>query len=298
MFVNKYILSCCSTFDLAKEHFEEKNIHYVCFHYSLNGKQYPDDLGQTMPFDEFYETLRDKNVDVKTSQVNSDEFIRYFTPFLENGDDILHLCLSSGISGVYNSALMAKNELEKKFPDRKIYIVDSLGASSGGGLLMDKLAELKSGGMNIDELREWTEENKLRVNHWFFSTDLTFYIRGGRISKTAGLIGTILKICPILNMNAEGKLVPILKVRTKEKAIDEMLIKMEQNADNALDYSDKCYISQSACYEDAKKLADKIEEKFKHLKGKVLINNIGTTVGSHTGRGTIALFFWGNKRTD
>lgn len=296
--MNKYILSCCSTFDLSKEHFEEKNIQYVCFHYLLNGKQYPDDLGQTMTFAEFYEALRDKNVDVKTSQVNSDEFIKYFTPFLESGNDILHLCLSSGLSGVYNSALIAKNELEKKFPERKIYIVDSLAASSGGGLIMDKLAELKKGGTSIDELQKWAEGNKLRMNHWFFSTDLTFFIRGGRISKAAGLIGTMLKICPILNVNAEGKLTPKLKVRTKEKAIDEMLSKMEQNSQNGLDYNGKCYISQSDCYEDAKKLADKIEEKFKNLEENVQINNIGTTVGSHTGPGTIALFFWGNKRTD
>ncbi len=296
--MNKYILSCCSTFDLSKKHFEEKGIHYVCFHYSINGTQYPDDLGQTMSFKNFYEILKNKNVDVKTSQVNSGEFIDYFTPFLENGNDILHLCLSSGISGVYNSALIAKNELEKKFPDRKIYIVDSLAGSSGGGLIMDKLAELKNSAMNIDELYQWAEENKLKMNHWFFSSDLTFYIRGGRISKTAGLIGTMLKICPILNVNAEGKLVPRLKVRTKEKAIDEMLTKMEQNAENGVNYSGKCYISHSDCYEDAKKLADKINQKFKNLQEKVKINDIGTTVGSHTGPGTIALFFWGNKRTD
>ena len=296
--MNKYILSCCSTFDLPKEHFEENDIRYICFHYYLNGKQYPDDLGQTMSFEEFYEALKDKNVDVKTSQVNSDEFIQYFTPFLENGNDVLHLCMSSGLSGAYNSALMAQKELQKKFPERKIYIVDSLAGSSGGGLIMDKLAKLRDSGMNIDEIHEWIKENKIKMNHWFFSMDLTFFIRGGRISKTAGLIGTMLKICPILNVNAEGKLVPILKVRTKEKAIDEMLAKMEQNAEGGLDYSGKCFISNSACYEDAKKLADKINEKFKNLEEKVKINNIGTTIGSHTGPGTVALFFWGNKRID
>lgn len=296
--MDQYILSCCSTFDLPKEHFEENNINYICFHYYLNGKQYPDDLGQTMSFEEFYETLKDKNVDVKTSQVNSDEFIKYFTPFLEKGNDILHLCLSSGLSGVYNSALIAQKELQKKFPERKIYIVDSLAGSSGGGLIMDKLAQLRNSGMSIDEIHDWVEKNKLKMNHWFFSTDLTFFIRGGRISKAAGLIGTMLKICPILNVNAEGRLVPILKVRTKEKAINEMLTKMEQNAENGLDYSGKCFISHSACYEDAKRLADKIDQKFKNLKEKVKINNIGTTIGSHTGPGTVALFFWGNKRVD
>ncbi len=294
--MNKYILSCCSTFDLSKEHFEKRNIKYVCFHYSINGKQYDDDLGQTMPIAEFYKIIENKNVDLKTSQVNSDEFISYFTPFLEKGMDILHLCASSGLSGVYNSALIAKKELEKIFPERKIYIVDTLGGSSGGGLIADTLADMRDEGASIDELYNWVEQNKLRLNHWFCSSDLTFYIRGGRISKASGFIGSMLKICPIMNVNNEGKLIPRSKVRTVDKAIEEMFNKMVKNAENGINYSGKCYISQSACYDDAKKLATKIEQNFKNLNGKVLINDIGTTIGSHTGPGTIALFFWGNER--
>jgi len=294
--VNKYILSCCSTFDLSKEHFEKRNIKYVCFHYSINGKQYDDDLGQTIPIAEFYKIIENKNVDLKTSQVNSDEFISYFTPFLEKGMDILHLCASSGLSGVYNSALIAKKELEKIFPERKIYIVDTLGGSSGGGLIADTLADMRDEGASIDELYNWVEQNKLRLNHWFCSSDLTFYIRGGRISKASGFIGSMLKICPIMNVNNEGKLIPRSKVRTVDKAIEEMFNKMVKNAENGINYSGKCYISQSACYDDAKKLATKIEQNFKNLNGKVLINDIGTTIGSHTGPGTIALFFWGNER--
>lgn len=294
--MNKYILSCCSTFDLSKEHFEKRNIKYVCFHYSINGKQYDDDLGQTIPIAEFYKIIENKNVDLKTSQVNSDEFISYFTPFLEKGMDILHLCASSGLSGVYNSALIAKKELEKIFPERKIYIVDTLGGSSGGGLIADTLADMRDEGASIDELYNWVEQNKLRLNHWFCSSDLTFYIRGGRISKASGFIGSMLKICPIMNVNNEGKLIPRSKVRTIDKAIEEMFNKMVKNAENGINYSGKCYISQSACYDDAKKLATKIEQNFKNLNGKVLINDIGTTIGSHTGPGTIALFFWGNER--
>lgn len=294
--MNKYILSCCSTFDLSKEHFEKRNIKYVCFHYSINGKQYDDDLGQTISIAEFYKIIENKNVDLKTSQVNSDEFISYFTPFLEKGMDILHLCASSGLSGVYNSALIAKKELEKIFPERKIYIVDTLGGSSGGGLIADTLADMRDEGASIDELYNWVEQNKLRLNHWFCSSDLTFYIRGGRISKASGFIGSMLKICPIMNVNNEGKLIPRSKVRTVDKAIEEMFNKMVKNAENGINYSGKCYISQSACYDDAKKLATKIEQNFKNLNGKVLINDIGTTIGSHTGPGTIALFFWGNER--
>ena len=296
--MNKYILSCCSTFDMSKKYFEQRNINFVCFHYTLNGTQYPDDLGKTMPFEKFYDTIRNKNVKVSTSQVNVDEFINYFTPFLEKGKDILHISLSSGLSGAYNSAIIAKNELMKKFPERKIYIVDSLSGSSGGGLIMDKLADMRDSGSDIDELHSWIEENKLKLHHWFFSSDLSFYIRGGRISKASGFIGTILKICPVLNVNNKGRLIPRLKIRTKEKAIDELVSKMEIHAQNGINYSGKCFISNSNCYEDAKILAEKIKHKFKNLNGKVVINSVGTTLGSHTGPGTVALFFWGDERTN
>lgn len=296
--MNPYILSCCSTFDLDKEYFKKRNISYACFHFSINGKDYTDDLGQSIPFKDFYKIISKKGTEVKTSQVNVGEFIEYFTPFLEKGLDILHISLSSGLSGAYNSALIAKKELEKKFPERKIYVVDSLGGSSGGGLLIDKLADLRDDGKSIDELFNWAEENKLNVHHWFFSSDLSFYIRGGRISKTAGFVGTLLKICPILNVNSLGKLTPVLKVRTKSKAIEETFKKMVENAKNGDDYSERCFISHSNCYEDAKTLADLIEAHFKNLNGKVKINYIGTTIGSHTGPGTVALFFWGKKRTN
>ena len=296
--MNPYILSCCSTFDLDKEYFEKRNISYACFHFSINGKNYTDDLGQSISFKDFYKTISQKGTEVKTSQVNVGEFIEYFTPFLEKGLDILHVSLSSGLSGVYNSALIAKKELEEKFPERKIYVVDSLGGSSGGGLLMDKLADLRDSGKTIDELFNWAEENKLNIHHWFFSTDLSFYIRGGRISKAAGLVGTLLKICPVLNVNSMGKLTPVLKVRTKAKAIEEAFNTMVENAQDGENYAERCFISHSDCYEDAKALADLIENHFKHLKGKVKINHIGTTIGSHTGPGTVALFFWGKKRTN
>ncbi|MBV1835546.1 DegV family EDD domain-containing protein, partial [Komagataeibacter pomaceti] len=137
----------------------------------------------------------------KTSQVNADEFEEYFEGFLKEGKDVLHVCLSSGISGVINSANVAKADLEEKYPGRKILVVDSLGASSGYGLFMDKLADLRDEGRPIEEVHAWAEEHKLNLHHWFFSTDLTFYIRGGRISKASGFFGTMLNICPLLNMD-------------------------------------------------------------------------------------------------
>ena len=290
-----YIISCCSTADLTEEHFRSRDIHYICFHYELDGKQYPDDLGKSMPFPEFYAAMANGAM-TKTSQINAEEFEAYFEPFLKDGKDILHVCLSSGITGVINSAMIAKTNLEEKYPHRKICIVDSLAASSGYGLLMDKIADQRDAGLSLGELEQWILAHRLEVNHWFFSTDLTFYIRGGRISKTAGFVGGLLNICPLLNVNDEGKLIPRSKIRTKRKVIAAIVERMKENAANGADYADKCYISQSACLEDAKAVAALVEEYFPHLKGKVEINDIGTTIGSHTGPGTVALFFWGKRR--
>lgn len=295
--MSEFVLSCCSTADISKEHFEKRNINYICFHYKLNGVDYSDDLGQTIPFEEFYKRM-DSGEDTQTSQINVTEYLEYFETFLSEGKDILHLTLSSGISGSYNSAINAAKIAKERYPERKIYVVDSLAASSGYGLLMDKLADLRDSGMDIDELKNWAEENKLYLHHWFFSSDLKFFIKGGRVSKTAGTVGTILGICPLLNVNFDGHLIARAKIRTKKKVIQEIVKRMEENAEGGLSYSGKCYISQSACTDDAKEVARLIEERFPNLDGKVLINYIGTTIGSHTGPGTVALFFWGKKRED
>ena len=295
--MENYVLSCCSTADLSKEHFEAIDVKYICFHFELDGTQYEDNLGVSIPFDEFYARMAN-GADTKTSQVNAEEFEEYFRSFLEQGLDILHISLSSGISGVINSANIAKETLQEEFPDRKIYVVDSLAASSGYGLLMDKLAELRAQGKTIDEVRDFAEAHKLNLNHWFFTSDLTFFIKGGRVTKTAGFIGNVLNICPLLNVDYEGKLIPRYKIRTKKKVIQAIVDRMEECAEDGLDYSGKCYISQSACYEDARAVADLIEARFPKLDGKVEINHIGTTIGSHTGPGTVALFFWGKKRED
>lgn len=291
-----FIISCCSTADLTKEHFEERNIHYICFHYELNGKQYEDDLGQSLSFDELYTKMR-QGAETKTSQINVVEYEEYFEKFLQQGKDILHVCVSSGVSGAYNSACMAKNILKERFPERKIYIVDSLGGSSGTGLIMDEMAQLRDEGFKIDELYEWVNKNKLKMQHWLFSTDLTYFIKGGRISKTAGFVGSVLNICPVMSVNGEGKIIPRYKVRTKKKVIEALVNQMEENAAGGLNYNGKCYISHSGCYEDAKAVADLVESRFKKLSGSVEINNIGTAIGCHAGPGTVGIFFWGKERT-
>lgn len=293
--MGKFIISCCSTADLREEHFKERDISYICFHFQLNGNDYMDDLGKSIPFEKFYQEMQN-GAETKTSQINVEEFEQYFEPFLKAGYDILHVTLSSGITGVVNSANLARDLLSEHYPERKILIVDSLGASSGYGLLMDRLADLRDEGKTIDEIYEWALAHRLNMHHWFFSTDLTFYIKGGRISKTAGFVGGVLNICPLLNMDSLGRLIPRYKIRTKKKVIRAIVDKMEECAKDGTEYSGKCYMSHSACYEDARAVADLVEERFPNLDGKVEINDIGTTIGSHTGPGTVALFFWGEER--
>jgi len=250
-----------------------------------------------MPFDKFYQAMVD-GADTRTSQVNAEEYAEYFEKFLAEGKDILHLTLSGGISGTINSARIAAEELREKYPERKIYIVDSIAAASGFGLLMDKLADLRDEGKTIDEVRDWAEANKNKLHHWFFSTDLTFFIKGGRVSKLSGWFGTALHICPLLNVNNEGKLIAREKLRGKPKVIRQIVKKMEEHAQDGLSYSGKCYISHSACLEDAQAVAKLITERFPNLAESISIYSIGTTIGSHTGPGTVALFFWGDERTE
>lgn len=293
--MGEYVLSCCSTADLSKERFNKREIQYVCFHFTLGDQEYLDDLGESVSPEELYRRMV-AGENTKTSQVSAAEYEALFEKNLKEGKDVLHVTLSTGISGTYNSACVARDILSERYPDRKIYVVDSLGASSGYGLIMETLADMRDAGMGIDELYQWIEAHKLELHHWFFSTDLTFYIRGGRISKTAGFIGSVMGICPLLNMDNEGKLIPREKIRTRKKVIRRIVEKMEENARDGLNYSGKCFLSQSECMEDAREVAALVEERFPKLDGKVEIFPIGATIGSHTGPGTIALFFWGGER--
>ena len=290
-----FALTTCSTTDLSHEYLKSRDIGVVFFHFQLGEKEYPDDMGVSVTPKELFRRMLDGE-DTKTSQVTMGEYMEFFEPILKEGKDILHIAFSSGLSGSYNSARLAAEDLAPQYPDRKIYVVDSLAASTGHGLVVDKAADLRDEGKSIDEVRDWIEANKNRAHHWFFSTDLTFFIRGGRVSKTAGTIGTLLGICPLLNVNDEGKLIPREKIRGKKKVITRIVEMMEAHAENGLDYTGKVYISNSDCYDDARAVADLIESKFTKMNGKVQIYSIGATIGSHTGPGTVALFFWGDER--
>ena len=290
-----YRITCCSTCDLSAEHLRLLNVNYGLYHYIIDGVDYLDDLFVSESPAEFYGQI-DAGAMPTTSQVTPEQLIQLIEPILEAGEDVLHIEFSSGLSGGWEqSALVAQKILKEKYPQRKIFFVNSLGASSGYGLLVDKAAELKAAGMGIEELYSWLEANKLRVRHWFFTTNLTHLKRGGRVSGPAAAIGTMLNICPVMDVNSEGKLIVRKKVIGKKKALAELLNKMREQAEDGENYSGKCFISHSLREDDAKTLAAMIEENFKKLNGRVEIDNIGTVIGSHTGAGTIALFYFSHN---
>lgn len=292
-----YILSCESTVDLSPEHLRARNLEYIRYPFQINGKDYLDDLGQTLPYEEMYRMMSE-GAETHTAQINIASYQDYWRPFLQQGKDVVHVVLSSGLTGGISSARNAAAILREEFPERLVYVVDSLAASSGFGLLMDRAADLRDEGYSAEELVTWIKENRRKLNHWVFSTDLSFYVRGGRISKAAAVFGGALKICPMLYMDKAGHLVPREKIRTKKRVISEIEKRMEMYAENGTDYSRKCYISHSDDYEDARQVADLVEAAFPKLNGKVEINWIGSTVGSHSGPGTVALYFWGKERNE
>ena len=289
--MNDYKITCCTTCDLSKEHLDAMGVAYVKYHYVIDGVEYPDDLFTSRTPEDFYGAISAGALPT-TSQITPEEVMEVLEPILKEGYDVLHIEFSSGLSGSWQSALAAKEILQKKYPQRKIYAVDSLAASSGYGLLVDKAVELKDGGMNIDGLYAWLEENKLRVRHWFFTTNLTHLKRGGRVSGPAAAIGTMLNICPVMDVNSQGKLIVRKKAMGKKKAVMELYKTMCAQAEKSTEYDGKCFISNSLCQSTAKQVSDLIEKTFINLNGKVEIDNIGTVIGSHTGPGTVALFYF------
>ncbi len=289
-----FIISCCTTTDMNKEHYEKHNEKYIGFHYNVDGVSYTDDMGETMTIKEFYQHIRN-GAETSTSQVSVGEYVDYFRKLLATGEDILHVTLSSGISSTFQSATAAAEMVASEFPGRKIFVVDSLCASSGSGMLVDLLVEKRDAGEPIVDVYQWALDHRQEVMHWFCSTDLTYYIKGGRVSKISGVIGGAFKICPLLNVSPSGKLVPIAKVRTKKKVLAALVDKMVQHAQGGLDYDGLCYISNSDCLEDAQFVRDLILSRFHNVK-EVPIFDVGTTIGCHTGTGTVALFFLGDYR--
>jgi len=291
----KYILSCCSTSDLSLKEYKELDIEHIAFHYYMDNVEHIDDNFTSITSDAFYNAMA-SGVKTRTSQVNVEEFLNYFESFLKDGNDIIHLTLSSGISGVINSATTAATILSEKYPDRKIYIVDSLCGSGGYALLMYKLSELRKNKASIEEVKTYAENNRLRIIHHLFPSDLRYFFSGGRVRKAVGFISNIIHFCPIIEANKEGKMVFKKQAIGKRKAIFELYNLLKETADNGLNYNDLFIIAHAHMKDEAESFKIQIEGEFINLKDKIKIMEIGTTMGSHCGPGTMMLNYFGKRR--
>ena len=287
--MGNYVITVNSTVDLPKEWLEERNIPVMALRYTIDGETYEDMSG--LSHKEFFQKLREGKMAV-TTQMNPEEAKEKFEPILQAGNDILHLGFSSGLSGTYNSMRIAAEELAEEYPERKIIVIDTLCACLGEGLLLYYALKRKEEGMTIDELAQWVEENKLHVCHNVTVDDLNHLQRGGRVSKTAAILGTMVQIKPIIHMDNQGCLQVIGKERGRKKSIHklvDMALKQYEGYEN-----DLVMITHGDCLEDAEYLAGLVREKMGIQD--ILINNIGTVIGSHTGPGVLALFCMGNER--
>lgn len=290
--MSNYVISCCSTADLNPMHMGSRDIYYIGCHYYVNDEEFIDDCGVTVPYADFYQKMLE-GAETRTSQVNIEEFLDYFTGFLEAGKDILHITLSSGISGIFNSASTAAELLRESYPERKILVLDSMAASTGYGMLVDAAADNRDAGMTIEQNFDWLSDHKMNLQHWFTSEDLSYYVKGGRISKASGWFGTMLKICPLMNVDEGGYLGLRQKLRGRRASLVGLVDKMEAQVPG---YSGKVFVSGAGCSEDVMKVAADVLKRFPKTRGKIVTGDIGYTIGSHTGPGTVALFFWGDER--
>ena len=286
--MSKFVITADSTVDLPKAFLEEKQVPVVSLSYIIDGATYRDGEGLTSK--EFYDKIREGAMPT-TSQVNPEQARDLFEPILKGGTDILHIAFTSGLSGTYNSCRIAAEELSEEYPDRKIVVVDSLCAASGGGMLLYKALELKEQGKSFDEIVTWVEENKLHVCHDVTVDDLFHLHRGGRVSKASAVVGTIIKIKPIIHVNDEGKLIVIGKERGRKKALQTLVERMEEKSQGF--ENDIVMITHGDALEDAEYVKGLIQDKFGITN--IMINPLGTVIGSHTGPGVIALFYMGNR---
>lgn len=287
--MNDYIIITDTAADLTEQYCKDNNLEMINFPFNVDGNEYTG-LDE-MPMKDFYDMMRSGSI-AKTAQIPMETFENEFTKHLKNGIDILYIGFSSNLSGTFNSARIVSEQLSVKYPERKINIIDSLCASLGLGLLASKAVLKKKEGLSLTELTDWIEDNKLNIVHIFTVDDLVYLHRGGRVSKTAVVAGSILGIKPILHVNNEGKLIPQKKIRGRKQSFNELLNTMEErvgsykNVDFTLAHAD--------CAEDAEYIANEVKRRFKIKNG--IVNMMGPIIGAHAGPGTIALFMTGERR--
>lgn len=284
-----YIITVNSTVDTGKEWLEERNVPVIPLKYTIDGQEYTDMYG--LSDKDFFQKLREGKMSV-TSQINPEEAKEMLEPYVKEGKDVLHLAFSSALSGTCNSMKIAAEELQEEYPEAKVIVVDTLCACMGEAMLLYYALKQKEAGKTIEEVAQWAEENKLHVCHNVTVDDLFHLHRGGRVSKTAAVLGTMVKVKPIIHMDDNGALQVIGKERGRKKSLHkivDMAVERSEGWDNEI-----IMITHGDCLEDAEYVAKLVREKMG--VENVFIHNIGTVIGSHTGPGVVATFCMGNKR--
>jgi DegV family protein with EDD domain len=281
--------SCC---DLPFEYAERRNLMILPYHYFMDGNEYVENQGDEGGIKKFYDTLRAGSIST-TSMVNTETFEDLFRPILESGRDVLHCVLSSGLSGSYNNARLVAEKLAKEFPDRKLYVVDSLSAARGFGLFVHMVLDQRDAGKSIDEVYEWALGHTKNVIHWFALDSLDHLRRGGRVSRATAFLGTMMNIKPVLRFDDDGKIIPVEKVRGRKKSLIELVNKMEGQFENPEGAT--VFIGHGDALEDAQFVEKLVWERYPQIK-ETQIHFIGPIVGTHSGPSTIALHYMGNKR--
>ena len=287
-----YVLMTDSCCDLSAPLAQELGILVLPLSLELSGQTYHNYLdGREIGFSQFYDRIRAGET-ATTSAVSVGAFEEAMRPVLESGKDILCLSFSSALSTTYQSAVIAAGEMAESFPEARIHVVDTLSASLGQGLLVHLCAKQKQAGLDIDALRDYAEQTKGRVCHWFTVDDLNHLKRGGRVSATAALFGTMLSIKPVLHVDDQGRLIPVSKARGRRASLTALVERMEQTAVDP--ETQTVFISHGDCPEDAQALADMVRTRFGI--DTIMIGYIGPVIGTHSGPGTLALFFFGSPR--
>lgn len=289
--MQKFVITTDNMSDLPKAYYEEHQIPYMSLSYTMDGVTYRRE--NELPCGEFYNKMREGSMPT-TSQVNPEDAKALWKPLAEEGYDILHIAFSSGLSGSYNSCRIASEDMREEYPERKFVVVDSLCASLGEGLLVHLAVELRDQGKSMDEITDWLESQKKHLCHMFTVDDLHHLHRGGRVSKMTAIIGTMINIKPVLHVDDEGHLIAVDKVRGRKRSLITLVNMMEERLKDYKGKKSDVFISHGDCLEDAQFVAKLVKERFG--VEDILINPVGSTIGAHSGPGTVALFFMGSYR--
>lgn len=287
-----FTLSCESTTDLTKRYLDERNLPVLAYSFTVDGEEHVDDMGENGGLALLYNKIAE-NKKPSTSQLSEEKYVEFFTQLLQKGD-LLHVAMGSGMSQSVDHALSAAEKLQKQFPERKIFVVDSTCSCVGYGLLVATLADMRDNGETVENLYHWAMENRRNVHHQFFSTTLQYFRRSGRVSGPAYFIGNMFKLCPIMRLNYDGKIIAYTKVMSVAKALQKTVEEVAAHVQNGQDYDGKLWVSHANCMATAQMLLAELKQRFP--KADIRLFDIGPIIATHCGPGTLAVYFWGDER--